>query len=74
MKKESNKSEIQNSKILKKTKNEPEHAKENLDVPGGRTARPLTNDRHQISTKPADKSEKEPIENIELDTEPGKKK
>lgn len=34
------------AELLKKHKNEPDSAKENLDIPGGRTARPLTNDRH----------------------------
>ncbi|WP_178988551.1 hypothetical protein [Winogradskyella schleiferi] len=34
------------AELLKKHKNEPDYAKENLDIPGARTARPLTNDRH----------------------------
>lgn len=33
-------------KTIKKSKFEPENAKENLDIPGRRTARPLTNNRH----------------------------
>ena len=32
--------------ILKKRENEPDFAAKNLDIPGGRNARPLTNDRH----------------------------
>ncbi|MDO6759506.1 hypothetical protein Q4566_04775 [Tamlana sp. 2_MG-2023] len=63
-----------NNEIVKKTANEPEVAKENLDFPGARTARPLTNDRHEgDKLKKEKKTEKEPIENIELDTKPGKK-
>ncbi len=66
-------SENKTGKTLKKSKNEPESAKHNLDIPGSRMARPLTNDRH--SDKPNKKNtSKEPIENIELDTDPGKEK
>ncbi|WP_439131032.1 hypothetical protein [Polaribacter sp.] len=60
-------------KPLKKSKNEPESAKNNLDIPGSRTARPLTNDRHS-ETIHKKITQKEPIENIELDTNPGSKK
>ncbi|WP_067149231.1 hypothetical protein [Pseudotamlana agarivorans] len=66
--------DVQNNKILKKSENEPESAKDNLDIPGGRTARPLTNDRHQDQKKEDKKPKKEPIENIELDTDPGNEK
>ncbi|KAB1071358.1 hypothetical protein F6U93_01125 [Tamlana haliotis] len=63
-----------NNAIVKKTPNEPEIAEENLDFPGARTARPLTNDRHKGDKLQKEKeSEEEPIENIELDTKPGKK-
>ncbi|WP_179019641.1 hypothetical protein [Winogradskyella forsetii] len=34
------------AELLKKHKYEPDSAKENLDIPGARAARPLTNDRH----------------------------
>lgn len=65
--------ENKTEKTIKKSKNELECAKENLDIPGSRTARPLTNDRH--SEKLHKKTSKtEPIENIELDTDPGKEK
>jgi len=32
--------------ILKKRPNEPDFAAKNLDIPGGRNARPLTNERY----------------------------
>ncbi|WP_439129306.1 hypothetical protein [Polaribacter sp.] len=60
-------------KPLKKSKNEPESAKENLDIPGSRIGRPLTNDRHANESNKKT-TQKEPIENIELDTNPGKEK
>lgn len=65
--------EKKTGKTLKKSKNEPESAKNNLDIPGSRMARPLTNDRHsnQVNKKTNDN---EPIENIELDTDYGKEK
>ncbi|MHB0755383.1 hypothetical protein [Polaribacter sp. M15] len=65
--------EKKTGKTLKKSKNEPEIAKNNLDIPGSRMARPLTNDRHsnQVNKKTNDN---EPIENIELDTDYGKEK
>lgn len=66
-------SDHNNGKPLKKSKNEPESAKENLDIPGSRIGRPLTNDRHS-DTIDKETTEKEPIENIELDTDPGKEK
>jgi len=60
--------------VLKKRANQPDVAKENLDIPGARIARPLTNDRHPDVNKKQDKAQKEePIENIELDTEYSKK-
>ena len=34
------------AELLKKHKYEPDSAKKNLDIPGARAARPLTNDRH----------------------------
>lgn len=43
-----------NNKLLKKRKNEPDHATENLDIPGANLARPLTNDR-DTSEKNQDK-------------------
>lgn len=56
--------------LVKKGINEPNEAKENLDIPGSRIARPLTNARHQCDKMRQDKNpKKEPIENIELDTE-----
>lgn len=65
--------EHKTGKTIKKSKNEPESAKENLDIPGSRMARPLTNDRH-ADTIDKKTSKKEPIENIELDTDYGKEK
>ncbi|WP_159947565.1 hypothetical protein [Polaribacter septentrionalilitoris] len=62
-----------NGKPIKKRKNEPESAKENLDIPVSRIGRPLTNDRHSDTTD-TKTTEKAPIENIELDTDPGKEK
>ncbi|WP_405604890.1 hypothetical protein [Polaribacter sp. Asnod1-A03] len=71
--KENNKN-FKPEETLKKSKNEPKSAKENLDIPGARNARPLTNDRDLDQIKHDKKSEKEPIENIELDTDYGKEK
>ncbi|AXP82543.1 hypothetical protein CJ739_3481 [Mariniflexile rhizosphaerae] len=66
---------VDSNKLVKKGANEPDEAKENLDIPGARAARPLTNDRHQGDKMKQDKSpKKEPIENIVLDTEYVKKK
>lgn len=66
-------SDQNNGKPIKKSKNEPESAKKNLDIPGSRIGRPLTNDRHSDTTD-TKTTEKKPIENIELDTDPGKEK
>lgn len=53
--------------ILKKRENEPDFAAKNLDIPGGRTARPLTNHRYSDEENRHHSLGSEHNENLELD-------
>ncbi|MGJ8549645.1 hypothetical protein [Winogradskyella wichelsiae] len=53
--------------ILKKRENEPDFAAKNLDIPGGRNARPLTNDRHSDEENRHHSLGSDHNENLELD-------
>ncbi|MFD1014721.1 hypothetical protein [Winogradskyella rapida] len=53
--------------ILKKRENEPDFAANNLDIPGGRNARPLTNDRHSDEENRHHSLGSDHNENLELD-------
>ncbi|WP_179353873.1 hypothetical protein [Winogradskyella vidalii] len=55
--------------ILKKRENEPDFAAENLDIPGGRGARPITNDRHSDEENRHHSLGSDHNENLELDIE-----
>ena len=55
--------------ILKKRENEPDFAAKNLDIPGGRNARPLTNDRHPDEENRHHSLGSEHNENLEQDVE-----
>lgn len=53
-------------KLLKKRKNEPADAANNLDIPGASVARTLTNNRHQKTTyKPT--SLKKSVDTLDTD-------
>ncbi|CAH8285851.1 hypothetical protein EV196_106121 [Mariniflexile fucanivorans] len=53
--------------LLKKRKNEPDFAAENLDIPGASNARPLTNDRHSDEENRHHSLGSAHNENLELD-------
>ncbi|MBF8150627.1 hypothetical protein ITJ86_12010 [Winogradskyella sp. F6397] len=60
--------------ILKKRENEPDFAAKNLDIPGGRNARPITNDRHSDEENRHHSLGSDHNENLELDIENNKDK
>ncbi|NRR93050.1 hypothetical protein HSX10_15850 [Winogradskyella undariae] len=58
--------------ILKKRKNKPDFAANDLDIPGGRNARPLTNDRHADEENRHHSLGSEHNENLEQDIDQAK--
>ncbi|MDN3493784.1 hypothetical protein [Winogradskyella bathintestinalis] len=53
--------------ILKKRENQPDFAAKNLDIPGGRNARPLTNNRQPDEENRHHSLGSDHNENLELD-------